>query len=118
MTAVMISLCHPVTGNLSHYFRVPDYMSVNLAELKSDLCDIDFMKIESEMTSEFNFMEIVREVCNYLILQMIFFLIIFFNCQTKQQYKSAFEHTLSGWLDFCLLLCKHLFNSFDEWSIK
>ncbi|CAC5362986.1 unnamed protein product [Mytilus coruscus] len=50
ITAVMMTLCY--TGNFSHYFTVPSYVSLDIEQLKTDFCALDLMKVASEIMKE------------------------------------------------------------------
>ncbi|VDI72583.1 ATP-binding cassette, subfamily A (ABC1), member 1, partial [Mytilus galloprovincialis] len=50
ITTVMMSLCY--TGNFSHYFIVPSYISLDIEQLKTDFCALDLMKVSSEIMHE------------------------------------------------------------------
>lgn len=64
ITAVMMSLCY--TGNFSHYFTVPSYISLDIQQLKTDFCALDLMKVSSEIMHEIDSVDsAINEVSSF-----------------------------------------------------
>lgn len=66
-TEVIMLLCY--TGNFSDYFTVPSYISLDIGQLKTDFCNLDLMKVASELMVEFDvYNSILTEVNIYMLI--------------------------------------------------
>lgn len=70
-TEVIMLLCY--TGNFSDYFTVPSYISLDVGQLKTDFCNLDLMKVASELMTEFDvYSSILTEVNIFMSIYKLY----------------------------------------------
>ena len=64
-----MEICHP-RKNITDYLDIPIRPSLDIDEMKSDFCSMNFTKIQDEITREFNIDYIMEQVTFFAILKI------------------------------------------------